>query len=584
MAGQIPATLQGVQNRFVDQSKQMFNSYGQPISNFFNSKANGGSSVNEHEMTRMNENSGSAVIDGATITREDGLDVHANLMLKTVDSIGWMKCSKRWQLAALANIGFMIVFGIRCNFGAAKNYMGRDYVDPWGKKHHGEFNWTRAELGVMESSFFYGYLVTQVPAGFLAAKFPANKMFGIAIGGAAVLNLLLPYAFRTRSDVFVATVQILQGLVQGMGYPSMHGVWRHWAPPLERSKLATTAFAGSYAGAVFGLPLSAWLVSYVGWSTPFYTYVIWAFLWFSLTFEKPAYHPTISHQEKTYIEEQIGHVSHTSPSFSTIPWKAILTSKPVYAIIVANFARSWTFYLLLQNQLTYMRDVLGMKINDSGVPAALPHAVMGIIVVAGGQLADNLRSSGRMSTTTVRKVFNCGGFGGEAFFMLFVAYTRSERVALISLILAVGCSGFAISGFNVNHLDIAPRYAAILMGFSNGIGTLAGLTCPFVTELLTAKGPHGWVTVFLLASLIHFTGVTFYAIYASGDLQDWAEPKEEETSWKEGNGTVKPPCKFRVISQKSSRIQPVMYRTVLLENNPFNWHLYRILMKFKQNE
>lgn len=35
---------------------------------------------------------------------------------------------------------------------------------------HREFNWTRAELGVMESSFFYGYLVTQVPAGFLAGK------------------------------------------------------------------------------------------------------------------------------------------------------------------------------------------------------------------------------------------------------------------------------------------------------------------------------------------------------------------------------------------------------------------------------
>ncbi|KAI6240120.1 putative vesicular glutamate transporter eat-4 [Aphelenchoides fujianensis] len=482
MAAQIPTTLQGVQSRFVDGSKQIFNDYGQPISKFFNS---GSGASNEHEMTKMNENSGSAVLDGATITREDGLHVHANVILKTVDSIGWMRCSRRWQLAALANIGFMIVFGIRCNFGAAKNYMGRDYVDPWGKKHHGEFNWTRAELGVMESSFFYGYLVTQVPAGFLAAKFPANKMFGIAIGGAAVLNILLPYAFRSRSD--------------GMGYPAMHGVWRHWAPPLERSKLATTAFAGSYAGAVFGLPLSAWLVSYVGWSTPFYTYgvlgVIWAVLWFSLTFEKPAYHPTISNEEKTYIEDQIGHVSHTVPSFTTIPWKAILTSKPVYAII---------------NQLTYMRDVLGMKINDSGVPAALPHAVMGIVVVAGGQLADNLRSSGRMSTTLVRKVFNCGGFGGEAFFMLFVAYTRSERVALIRWF----SPGFAISGFNVNHLDIAPRYAAILMGFSNGIGTLAGLTCPFVTEILTAKGPHGWVTVFLLASLIHFTGVTFYAIYA----------------------------------------------------------------------
>ena len=40
-------------------------------------------------------------------------------------------------------------------------------------------------------------------------------------------------------------------------------------------------------------------------------------------------------------------------------------------------------------------------------------------------------------------------------------------------------------GFQVNHLDIAPRYASILMGLSNGVGTLAGMLCPIVTEQLT---------------------------------------------------------------------------------------------------
>lgn len=42
-----------------------------------------------------------------------------------------------------------------------------------------------------------------------------------------------------------------------------------------------------------------------------------------------------------------------------------------------------------------------------------------------------------------------------------------------------------ILGYNVNHLDVAPRYASILMGLSNGVGTLAGLICPIVTEQLT---------------------------------------------------------------------------------------------------
>lgn len=39
--------------------------------------------------------------------------------------------------------------------------------------------------------------------------------------------------------------------------------------------------------------------------------------------------------------------------------------------------------------------------------------------------------------------------------------------------------------FNVNHLDIAPRYASILMGLSNGVGTLSGIFCTVTTELIT---------------------------------------------------------------------------------------------------
>ncbi|VDK61378.1 unnamed protein product [Gongylonema pulchrum] len=45
----------------------------------------------------------------------------------------------------------------------------------------------------------------------------------------------------------------------------------------------------------------------------------------------------------------------------------------------------------------------------SGLIAAMPHAVMGIVVLVGGQIADYLRSHKILSTTAVRKLFNCGG-------------------------------------------------------------------------------------------------------------------------------------------------------------------------------
>ena len=45
-----------------------------------------------------------------------------------------------------------------------------------------------------------------------------------------------------------------------------------------------------------------------------------------------------------------------------------------------------------------------------------------------------------------------------------------------------------------------------------------------------------WETVFLIASLIHFAGVTFYGIFASGEKQSWADPPPEDPQTFEENG------------------------------------------------
>lgn len=47
--------------------------------------------------------------------------------------------------------------------------------------------------------------------------------------------------------------------------------------------------------------------------------------------------------------------------------------------------------------------------HQVGMLSAVPHLVMTIIVPIGGQIADFLRSKQILSTTTVRKIMNCGG-------------------------------------------------------------------------------------------------------------------------------------------------------------------------------
>ncbi|XP_057597188.1 vesicular glutamate transporter 3 isoform X2 [Hippopotamus amphibius kiboko] len=403
---------------------------------------------------------------------------------------------KRYIIAIMSGLGFCISFGIRCNLGVAIVEMVNNstiYVEGKPEIQTAQFNWDPETVGLIHGSFFWGYIVTQIPGGFISNKFAANRVFGAAIFLTSTLNMLIPSAARVHYAC-VMCVRILQGLVEGVTYPACHGMWSKWAPPLERSRLATTSFCGSYAGAVIAMPLAGVLVQYIGWASVFYIYgmfgIVWYMFWLLQAYECPAAHPTISHEERTYIETSIGEGA-TLVSFSKFntPWKRFFTSLPVYAIIVANFCRSWTFYLLLISQPAYFEEVFGFAISKVGLLSAVPHMVMTIIVPIGGQLADYLRSRKILTTTAVRKIMNCGGF-------------------------------------NVNHLDIAPRYASILMGISNGVGTLSGMVCPLIVGAMTKhKTREEWQNVFLIAALVHYSGVIFYGVFASGEKQEWADPE-----------------------------------------------------------
>ena len=69
--------------------------------------------------------------------------------------------------------------------------------------------------------------------------------------------------------------------------------------------------------------------------------------------------------------------------------------------------------------------------------------------------------------------------------MVIVGYTKDKNLAIVGLTLAVGLGGFTWTGFPINHLDIAPRYASILFGISNCLATVPGIISPLVVGIIT---------------------------------------------------------------------------------------------------
>ncbi|KAK7902122.1 hypothetical protein WMY93_018891 [Mugilogobius chulae] len=171
-----------------------------------------------------------------------------------------------------------------------------------------------------------------------------------------------------------------------------------------------------------------------------------------------------------------------------------------------------------------MKDVLGFSIKQNGMLSALPYIGCAILAVLSGQFADYLRETRHCQTVRVRKIFSLVGMIGPAIFLVAAGYTGCNyTLAVTFLTLSSSLGGVSASGFNINHLDIAPSFAGILLGITNTFATIPGMIGPVIAKSLTTNNTmEEWQTVFYIAAAINLFGATFYTAFGQGTVQPWA--------------------------------------------------------------
>jgi ACS family sodium-dependent inorganic phosphate cotransporter-like MFS transporter 5 len=71
--------------------------------------------------------------------------------------------------------------------------------------------WDESVQGIILGSFFYGYIVTQVPGGRLAELYGGKLVFGLGVLITGILTAISPLAAKLGTSVFVF-VRVLEGL------------------------------------------------------------------------------------------------------------------------------------------------------------------------------------------------------------------------------------------------------------------------------------------------------------------------------------------------------------------------------------
>ena len=86
---------------------------------------------------------------------------------------------------------------------------------------------------------------------------------------------------------------------------------------------------------------------------------------------------------------------------------------------------------------------------------------------------------------------------GPALALVAASYTGCSAPLTVSLVsLGVGLMGGTMSGYRINHLDISPRFAGILMSLTNCIANVFALLAPLVAGFIIegkVLHPEQWV-------------------------------------------------------------------------------------------
>lgn len=227
------------------------------------------------------------------------------------------------------------------------------------------FDWAKENAGMILSSFFWGYIVSQVPAGILAQKFGGKIVLFCATITYSMLTIMTPFVVVVGWE-YVVAFRVISGLCQGCIYPSTHTLLAKWVHPAERTTLNTFAYCGTQVGTVVTLAISGAIgASSVGWPGIFYITggfgLVWSVIWLLFGSSSPASHRRITYQERDYIESATG-TSLNRPTRT--PWKQILTSKPFIALFIVSCTQNWGFWTLMTGIPTYMNDVLNFDLTS----------------------------------------------------------------------------------------------------------------------------------------------------------------------------------------------------------------------------
>jgi MFS family permease len=345
-----------------------------------------------------------------------------------------------------------------------------------------ELGLDKIQMGEVFSAFILGYVLFEIPGGWLADRFGARALLTRIVLWWSVFTALTGAAWSYTS---LLAVRFLFGCGEAGAFPGSASALSRWFPRSERGKAQAVIMVGSRLGGALAPGLVIALMAAIGWRAVYPVFavlgLVWAVVWTAWFRDSPEQHPAVSPAEREHILATRGPLSHGA----AVPWARLIRDRNIWALCGMYSGYTYGLYFYLTWLPTYLQESRGVAESQLGFYAGLPWLVASGSNVLGGWLTDRLSRSIRLRWA--RRLPAMMGLLLAALFLVLAALLENNTWAMVALALSFGSSDLILAICWATCLDIGRQYAGTVSGTMNSLGQIGGVMAPVLVGWLVQE-------------------------------------------------------------------------------------------------
>lgn len=368
-----------------------------------------------------------------------------------------------------------------------------------------ELHLSASQLGLLLSSFFWGYTFCQLPAGWIVDRYGANWVLaaGFFIWSCATFTTGLLHGFAA-----LLAIRVVLGVGESVAYPSCWSILARHFPEQRRGLGSAIVQAGQASGPALATFIGGILMGRFGWRPFFIGLGFVSFLWLI---------PWFRWMPRSHSTEPV-HTDH-----SHIGILEVLRQRSAWGTCVANFCVNWPLYLLLTWLPFYLVQERHFSLSTTAKIGGAAFLLKALSSITSGWFADTWISKGA-SPTLVRKSFVCAGLIISGVLFLISAGTSASTPSVVLLLGGTACFGLSSPhGPAIIQTLAGQELAGTWTGLVYFVANFAGIVAPVATGFVVDRSGH-FFWAFAVAAGIAWIGAAAY-LWIVGPIKQvvWGE-------------------------------------------------------------